>query len=92
MNFSKFALLARIAAFALFHRETIHVPWSTAFIKAVFGFPITPKDLESVNPDLYEAKVVYLRDSVSREIEDEDERARENRGGGAAFSQPQTDG
>lgn len=91
-HLSYFALLARIAGFALFHRETIHVPWSTAFIKAVFGFPITPKDLESVNPDLYEAKVVYLRDSVSREIEDEDERARENRGGGAAFSQPQTDG
>ena len=63
-HLSYFALLARIAGFALFHRETIHVPWSTAFIKAVFGFPIAPKDLESVNPDLYEAKVVYLRDSV----------------------------
>ena len=42
----------------------LDVHWSSAFIKAVLDFPIKLQDLESVDPDLYHKKVVYLRDSL----------------------------
>jgi len=56
-HLSYFALLGRIAGFALYHRETISAQWTTAFIKAAFGFPIVSNDLESVDPDLYKNEV-----------------------------------
>jgi hypothetical protein len=61
---SYFALLGRIAGIALYHREAIPAPWSTAFVKVVLGYPLTPDDLESVDPDAYQQKVVYIRDGV----------------------------
>jgi E3 ubiquitin-protein ligase HACE1 len=59
-----FALLGRIAGFALHHGESIGADWSVAFNKAIFGFEIVLEDLQSVDPDLYEKQVVYIRDSV----------------------------
>lgn len=63
-HLSYFALLGRIAGFALYHRETIPAFWTTAFIKSAFGFPILPGDLASVDPELYEKKIVYLQQSI----------------------------
>ena len=63
-HLSYFALLGRITGLALYHREPLEAHWSAAFVKAVLGFEIKPEDLESVDPDLYEKRIVYLRDSV----------------------------
>eukprot|EP00729_Bicosta_minor_P012229 gene12229-16414_t len=59
-HLSYFALLGRIAGFALYHRETIPAQWTTAFIKAAFGFPIVSKDLESVDPDFYKNNIQLI--------------------------------
>ena len=59
-----FALLGRITGLALYYREPLNASWSTAFLKAVFGYCITVDDLESVDPELYEKRLVYLRDAV----------------------------
>lgn len=53
-----------IVGFALYHRETIPAQWTTAFIKAAFGFQIVPEDMKHVDPDFYEKKIKYLKDSV----------------------------
>jgi E3 ubiquitin-protein ligase HACE1 len=63
-HLSYFALLGRIAGLALFHREPLNASWSRSFIKAVFEFELTAADLESVDPEAYEKKVVYIRDGV----------------------------
>jgi hypothetical protein len=57
-------LLGRIAGCALFHGENIPANWSAAFNKAVFGYPIVPDDLGSMDPELYTGRVVYIRDGV----------------------------
>eukprot|EP00729_Bicosta_minor_P005416 gene5416-2964_t len=59
-HLSYFALLGWIAGFALYHRETIPAQWTTAFIKAAFGFPIVSKDLESVDPDFYKNNIQLI--------------------------------
>ena len=59
-----FALMGRIAGLALYHRERLNAPWSSAFLKAVFGFTITCKDVESVDPELYDKRIVYLQDRL----------------------------
>ena len=61
-HLSYFALLGRIIGFALFHSEHIPAPWTTAFVKATFEYPIVLGDLESVDPELYRTKVAYIRD------------------------------
>ena len=63
-HLSYFALLGRIAGLSLYHREHIPAPWTTAFVKAAFGYRIVPADLEAVDPDLYKTKVAYVRDRV----------------------------
>jgi len=62
-----FALLGRIAGFALYHRETIPAHWTTAFVKAAFGFPIVARDLESVDPELYKNEVQLIENYVASE-------------------------
>ena len=61
-HLSYFALLGRIAGLALFHNEHITAPWTTAFVKAAFGYPIELADLEDIDPELYKTKVAYIRD------------------------------
>jgi hypothetical protein len=63
-HLSYFALLGRMAGFAFHHRETIPAEWTTAFIKAGFGYEIVSADLESFDPELYEKRVVYIRDAL----------------------------
>ena len=63
-HLSYFALLGRIAGLALFHREHITAPWTTAFVKAAFGYPMVLADLEAIDPGLYANKVAYIRDRV----------------------------
>jgi E3 ubiquitin-protein ligase HACE1 len=63
-HLSYFALLGRITGLALYHRVPLDAQWSSAFIKAVLGFDICLEDLESVDPELYDKRIVYLRDSV----------------------------
>ena len=61
-HLSYFALLGRIVGFALFHSEHVPAPWTTAFVKAMFEYPIVPGDVEAADPELYEKKVAYIRD------------------------------
>ena len=61
-HLSYFALLGRIVGLALFHGENIPAPWSNAFIKATFDFPIGVSDLESADPDLYNGYVKHIQD------------------------------
>jgi hypothetical protein len=63
-HLSYFALLGRIAGLALYHREHLDAQWSTAFLKAALGYPITADDLESVDPELFEKRIVYLREAL----------------------------
>ena len=63
-HLSYFALLGRITGLALYHGEPLEAHWSSAFVKSLLGFDIEVEDLESVDPELYEKRVVYLRDSV----------------------------
>ena len=63
-HLSYFALLGRIAGLALYHREPLNASWSISFIKAVLGFELTPADLDSVDPEAYEKKIMYLQDGV----------------------------
>ena len=65
-HLSYFAMLGRIMGLALYHKEPLNAQLSDAFIKTVMGFEIVPEDLESVDPDLYEKRIVYLRDSLYR--------------------------
>ena len=53
-----------MAGLSLYHREPLNAAWTTSFIKAVMGFPISPADLATVDPEMYTARIVYLRDSV----------------------------
>ena len=64
MELAHFALLGRITGYALYHGENIPANWSAAFNKSIFGYPIVLEDLESVNPELYVKKIVYIRDAV----------------------------
>eukprot|EP01052_Picozoa_sp_SAG31_P024215 SAG31_NODE_2044_length_6580_cov_2.757445_7_plen_769_part_00 len=59
-----FCLLGRITGLAIYHKEPLPASWSIAFIKAVFGFPVALEDVESVDPELYEKRVVYVRDGT----------------------------
>ena len=59
-----FTVLGRVAGLSLYHREPLNAAWTTSFIKAVMGFPISPTDLATVDPEMYTARIVYLRDSV----------------------------
>ena len=61
-HLSYFALLGRIAGLALFHCVPLNASWSRSFITAVFEFELTAADLESVDPEAFEKKVVYIRD------------------------------
>lgn len=63
-HLSHFALLGRIAGLALHHGENIPAQFSTGFIKAALGFKICPKDMESVDPVLYQQCVVCIQDGV----------------------------
>ena len=65
-HLSYFALLGRIAGLALYHGEHIPAQCSTAFIKAAFGYRIVAEDMEAVDPELYQQRVVYIRDAVYR--------------------------
>jgi hypothetical protein len=56
--------MGRIAGLALYHREQLNAPLSSAFLKASFGFTITCDDIESVDPELYNQRIVYLRDRL----------------------------
>jgi len=69
-HLSYFALLGRIVGLALFHREPLNVSWSKSFIKAVFGFELTPDDLESVDPEAYEKRVLYIRNCDHAALEE----------------------
>jgi hypothetical protein len=46
------------------------VHWSAAFIKAVFGYTIELADLESVDPELYTRRILYLQNCAPDEIAD----------------------
>ena len=59
-----FCLLGRVTGLAVYHKEPLPAHWSSAFIKAVCGFPVTLEDVESVDPELYEKRLAYLRDGV----------------------------
>eukprot|EP00729_Bicosta_minor_P005103 gene5103-8273_t len=59
-HLSHFALLGRIAGIALYHRETIPAYWTTAFVKAAFGFPIVACDFALVDPELYKNKIQVI--------------------------------
>ena len=63
-HLSYFALLGRIAGFALFHREHVPAPWTPIFVKAAFGYPTQLGDLEAADPELFTKQVVYIRDRV----------------------------
>ena len=63
-HLSCFTLLGRIAGLALLHGETIPTPWSTAFIKAIFEYPIEISDLESADPDMYTGYVKHIQDGA----------------------------
>jgi hypothetical protein len=45
----------------LYHKETLNASFNASFLQAVLGYPITPEDLESYDPELYKNKVVYMR-------------------------------
>lgn len=66
-HLSYFALLGRIAGFALYHREPIVANWTTAFIKAVFGYQITSDDLAAVDPILYKNKCQLIENYQAAE-------------------------
>lgn len=59
-----FMVLGRLTGLALYHREPLNAPFSTAFLAAVFGFQIKLQDLESVDPELWEKRVLYLRNGT----------------------------
>lgn len=59
-HLSYFALLGRICGLALYHRETVGVAWSHAFLKAVFGYPLNFDDLASVDPALHQSQRTLL--------------------------------
>ena len=59
-HLSYFALLGRIAGLALYHREPLNASWTTAFLKAAFGYEITFDDLESADPVLHAAQAKLL--------------------------------
>lgn len=59
-HLSYFALLGRICGLALYHRETVGVAWSHAFLKAVFGYPLSFDDLASVDPALHQSQRTLL--------------------------------
>ena len=63
-HLSHFCLLGRVTGLAVYHKEPLPAHWSSAFIKAVCGFPVTLEDVESVDPDLYEQKIAFIRDGV----------------------------
>jgi len=67
-HLSYFALLGRIAGLALYHRETLNASWSTAFLKAVFGFEIAFEDLQAVDPKLHE-NLAKLQRMASDELD-----------------------
>ena len=66
-HLSYFALLGRIAGFVLYHREPIVANWTTAFIKAVFGYQITSDDLAAVDPILYKNKCQLIENYQAAE-------------------------
>ena len=66
-HLSYFALLGRIAGLALYHREPLNAPLTVAFVKAVMGYPITPEDLESMDPDAVGKRIEYVRDCTTDE-------------------------
>ena len=59
-HLSYFALLGRIAGLALYHREPLNASWTTAFVKAAFGYKITFADLESSDPVSYNSQKQLL--------------------------------
>ena len=65
-HLTHFCLLGRITGLAVYHREPLPAHWSAAFIKAVCGFPVALEDVESVDPELYEKKLAYIRDGTYR--------------------------
>ena len=69
-HLSYFVLLGRIAGLALFHREPLNASWSRSFIKAVFEFELTAADLESVDPEAYEKRVLYIRNCDHSALEE----------------------
>ena len=46
-------MLGRIAGLALYHREPLNASWTTTFLKAAFGYPITVEDVQTTDPTLY---------------------------------------
>jgi len=59
-HLSYFALLGRITGLALYHQETLNVSWSTAFLKAAFGYEIAFDDLELEDPSLHSSQKQLL--------------------------------
>ena len=59
-----FGILGRLVGLALHHREPLNASWSLAFIKAAFGFKVFVEDMASVDQELWEKRVSYLRDGV----------------------------
>ena len=58
-----FAALGRVAAVALYHGETLPLRLTDAFFdRAALGARARLEDLRSVDPDLFESKVRYLRE------------------------------
>ena len=65
---SHFALLGRIIGLALLSKVPLPGAFfADAFLKAVFGYDLILKDLESTDPDLHKQRIVYLADSVYRD-------------------------
>lgn len=65
-----FALFGRILAFALRHREPMPVQLSEALIKVLFGYPIEPKDVRSVDEDTYTRTLKYITTCPDQELAD----------------------
>lgn len=63
-HLSYFALLGRIAGLAMYHREALDASWTTAFIKAAFGYEIAFEDLHSVDPDKHASMAKLLEMSA----------------------------
>eukprot|EP01047_Picozoa_sp_COSAG01_P022487 COSAG01_NODE_1336_length_10676_cov_7.741420_5_plen_1470_part_00 len=67
-HLSYFALLGRITGLALAHKEPLDACFTPGFFKAVFGLPIVATDLGTVDPELFDKKVTYMRKCSAEEL------------------------
>ena len=67
-HLSYFALLGRLVGLALYHRETLNASWTSAFVRAAFGYPITHADLQVDYPELH-ANQLKLLDMAADDLD-----------------------